>query len=129
MALNDLFDVIRCIDEIPRAFGIDDDRRPHRAIVEAAGRIGPDFSIQTGFFDFFLEQEPQRLGALGPATAARVFGIALIGADEDMAVESLRITVETHVFMITKRGGGVNWAYYEDLLQRPIRHCTRGNAT
>src|SRR5690349_1083007 len=72
---------------VPDLFGIDHDRHALRALVEAAGLVRAHDALHAGLVQLLLEGLDDLLRAARRAAAALVGGIALVGADEDVALE------------------------------------------
>jgi hypothetical protein len=84
---DDLVDVAGMDVAVPDGFGIDDDDGAVLALVEAAGFVGADVVLESGFLDGVLERCFKLFAALGKAAGTCGGFVALVGADEDVVVE------------------------------------------
>jgi len=84
VGLNDLFDVVGGDTAVPDGIGIDDNGGAVLALVEASGHVGAHALFESAESEFLLE-EILKLGlASGIAAAARMAGLALIAANEQV---------------------------------------------
>lgn len=72
---------------VPHGIGIDHDIRAVLALIEAAGLISADSSLEAAFCQFLLKQFLQGRLAAGIAASPRISGRALIAAYEDVFFE------------------------------------------
>jgi hypothetical protein len=87
MTLDDLGDVGFRDAAVPHGVGIHDDRRTVLALIEAAGFIGAHAPLQLAIDEGLFESLLQPVAGVGIARAARVAGLTLVVADEDVSLE------------------------------------------
>jgi hypothetical protein len=87
MALDDLGDVGFRDAAVPHGVGIHDDRRTVFALIEAAGFVGAHAPLQLAIDEGLFEGLLQPVAGVGIARAARVAGLTLVAADEDVSLE------------------------------------------
>src|SRR5688500_3939834 len=88
MRLHDLVDIVDRDAAVPHPFGIDDSDRTELARIEAAASVCANARLQLVGVDQFLEAGADLVGALFAARSARILGISLVRADEDVMLIS-----------------------------------------
>lgn len=72
---------------VPDPFRIDDDARPHFAMVEASGLVGADSSFEIQPLGFALEMGVELFRTQIGTAAARIVLGTLVGANKDMTLK------------------------------------------
>lgn len=85
--LDDLYHVGRFHSAVPDAIGVNHDGRPVLALIQTAGAVGSHLPFQASRRQFLFEEQLQLTQPFRVATAAGVFGRALIDADKDVMFE------------------------------------------
>jgi len=87
MLLDDFIEVFGADKPIPDLFGIDDDRRAMLALLQTAGFVDAKNSGELGRLELVFKQFVEFALAVRAARGASGPGLALIGADKDVAVK------------------------------------------
>ncbi len=87
MAAKDLVDVVHRDRAVPDRLGVDDDRNPVGALVEAARGVDPNAPFDARVLGENSQAGADFPGVLGGATPALASGVPQVLADEDVAFE------------------------------------------
>jgi len=90
---NDLRHVADLHEAVPDGFRIDDDRHAVLALVETAGLIDADFSLETAIFNLGLQKLPDLRRLLLRATSARMSRLAGVRANKDVSLKGRHIAI------------------------------------
>lgn len=87
VAIDDFVDIGFGHAAVPHAIRVDDDRGAMLTLVETPGAIGADAPVQSSGGQSLLECLLQPVFGIGVAAAARMTGLSLVAADEDVLFE------------------------------------------